>query len=75
MITTQLTPYLPDNGVKHAHLQEQTARVFLVLEQIRGNLSSDINAAELLSGMEKNMKIAVRTKDTGMEKNITGGTS
>jgi len=46
MVTTQLTPDLPDNCVKHAHLQEQTARVFLVLEQIMGNLSSYINPAE-----------------------------
>ena len=39
-VTTQLTLDLPDNCVKHAHLQEQTARVFLVLGQIKGNLSS-----------------------------------
>jgi len=70
MITTQLTPDLPDKKVncacareatlgycvKHvtvgnargAHLQEQTARIFLVLEQIRGNLSSYLNSAESL---------------------------
>jgi len=62
MITTQFTPDLPDKKVncactreatlgycvKHAHLQEQTARVFLVLEQIRGNLSSYLNSAESL---------------------------
>ncbi|GMQ99567.1 MAG: hypothetical protein BMS9Abin18_0385 [Zetaproteobacteria bacterium] len=48
MITTQFTPDLPDNCVKHAHLQEQTARVFLALEQIMGNLSSYINSAESL---------------------------
>jgi len=45
MITAQFTPDSPNNGVKHAHLQEQTARVFLVLGQIRGNLSSYINSA------------------------------
>jgi len=39
-VTTQLTLDLPDNCVKHARVQEHTARVFLVLEQIKGNLSS-----------------------------------
>jgi len=39
-VTTQLTPDLPDNDVKHARVREYTARVFLVLEQSRGNLSS-----------------------------------
>jgi len=38
-VTAQLTLDLPDNGVKHARVQEHTARVFLVLEQIRGNSS------------------------------------
>jgi len=43
MVTVQLTPDLPDNRVKYAHVQEHTTRIFLVLEQIRGNLSSDVH--------------------------------
>jgi hypothetical protein len=48
-VTTQLTLDLPlsacdaqagDNCVKHARVQKHTARVFLVLEQIKGNLGS-----------------------------------
>jgi len=38
--TTQLTLDLSNNCVKHARVQEHTARVFLVLEQIKDNLSS-----------------------------------
>jgi len=37
MVTAQLTPDLSDNGVKHAHAQEYTPRVFLVPEHISGN--------------------------------------
>jgi len=40
LVTTQLTLDLPDSCVKHARVQEHTARVFLVLEQIKGNLSN-----------------------------------
>ena len=39
-VTIQLTSDLPDSGVKSAHLHLYTARFFLVLEQIRGNLNS-----------------------------------
>jgi len=39
-VTIQLAPNLPDIGVKSAHLQAQTPRFFLDLEQIRGNLNS-----------------------------------
>jgi len=40
MITAYLTPDILDDGVKHPHVWEHTARVFLVFEQIRSNLSS-----------------------------------
>ncbi len=40
IVTTRLILDLPDNCVKHARVQEHTARVFLILEQIKGNLSS-----------------------------------
>jgi len=39
-VTAQPALDLPDNCVKHARVQEHTARVFLVLEQIKSNLSS-----------------------------------
>jgi hypothetical protein len=39
-VTIQLTSDLPDSGVKSAHIHLYTARFFLVLEQIRGNLNS-----------------------------------
>jgi len=67
MITAQLTPDSPDNGVKHGHLQEQTARVFLVLGRIRGNLSSYINPAGVTD-----MKI---NRKTNQENYTTGGIS
>jgi len=41
-VTAQLTLDLPDNCVKHARVRKHTARVFLVLGQIKGNLSSYI---------------------------------
>jgi hypothetical protein len=40
VVTIQLTSDLPDSGVKSAHIHLYTARFFLVLEQIRGNLNS-----------------------------------
>jgi hypothetical protein len=50
IVTIQLTSDLPDSGVKSAHIHwwsinpwlfdHYTARFFLVLEQIRGNLNS-----------------------------------
>ena len=39
-VTAQLTLDLPDHYIKQARMQEHTARVFLVLKQIKGNLSS-----------------------------------
>ena len=39
-VTIQLTSDLPDSRVKSAHIHLYTARFFLVLEQIRGNLNS-----------------------------------
>jgi len=41
MITAQFTPILPASCVEHAHLQEQTTRISLAIEQICGHLSSD----------------------------------
>ena len=40
VVTIQLTTDLPDSGAKSAHIHLYTARFFLVLEQIRGNLNS-----------------------------------
>ena len=39
-VTIQFTSDLSDSGVKSAHIHLYTARFFLVLEQIRGNLNS-----------------------------------
>jgi hypothetical protein len=39
-VTIQLTTDLPDYGVKSAHINMYTARFFLVLKQISGNLNS-----------------------------------
>ena len=40
MDTTRISPDVSDHCVKHAHVQEHTARAFLVLEHIRGNPGS-----------------------------------
>jgi len=50
MITAHLTPDMSDDGVKHAHVREHTARVLLVLEHIRSNLNSYNNLEHKLKG-------------------------